>query len=99
MPCAGSAGRVGLVERRPSEETTSMAGLVDFPIRSTLRGAVAICAWALIALPLTATPGAARGPEGIADVAEQVTDAVVNISTSQKVESRGGGGGGGAGPQ
>ncbi|MGC1278021.1 MAG: DegQ family serine endoprotease, partial [Xanthobacteraceae bacterium] len=29
---------------------------------------------------------AARGPDGIADVAEQVIDAVVNISTSQKIE-------------
>ena len=28
----------------------------------------------------------ARGPEGIADVAERVIDAVVNISTSQNVE-------------
>jgi len=34
----------------------------------------------------------ARGPDGIADVAERVIDAVVNISTSQTVEARGGGG-------
>ena len=33
-------------------------------------------------------PAAARGPENIADVAEQVIDAVVNISTSQKVDAR-----------
>ena len=31
---------------------------------------------------------AARGPDSIADVAEKVIDAVVNISTSQKVEAR-----------
>ncbi|MGE0566084.1 MAG: Do family serine endopeptidase [Pseudolabrys sp.] len=43
----------------------------------------AICAF--IALPLAAPPAAARGPEGIADVAERVIDAVVNISTKQKV--------------
>src|SRR6202046_1157258 len=41
---------------------------------------------AVIMLP--ATPAAARGPENIADVAEQVIDAVVNISTSQKVDSK-----------
>src|SRR6202046_828907 len=41
---------------------------------------------AVIMLP--ATPAAARGPENIADVAEQVIDAVVNISTSQKVDTR-----------
>ena len=35
----------------------------------------------------------ARGPDGIADVAEKVIDAVVNISTSQTVEAKGGGGG------
>ncbi|MBR0751497.1 Do family serine endopeptidase [Bradyrhizobium jicamae] len=40
-------------------------------------------------------PAFARGPEGIADTAEKVIDAVVNISTSQTVEAKGGGGGGG----
>src|ERR1700754_3045267 len=44
---------------------------------------------------LIAAPALARGPEGIADVAEKVIDAVVNISTSQTVEAKGGGGGGG----
>src|SRR6202012_1516748 len=51
---------------------------------------------------LIAAPALARGPEGIADVAEKVIDAVVNISTSQTVEAKGGGGGGdgrGAVPQ
>ncbi|MDE2380440.1 Do family serine endopeptidase [Bradyrhizobium sp.] len=38
-----------------------------------------------------ASPAAARGPEGIADVAEKVIGAVVNISTSQTVEAKGGG--------
>src|SRR6201982_3728713 len=41
------------------------------------------------ALALTAAaPAAARGPENIADVAEQVIDAVVNISNSQKIDPR-----------
>jgi serine protease Do len=44
---------------------------------------------------LSAVPAFARGPEGIADTAEKVIDAVVNISTSQTVEAKGGGGGGG----
>jgi serine protease Do len=45
-------------------------------------------------------PALARGPDGIADVAEKVIDAVVNISTSQTVEAKGGGGDGrGAMPQ
>jgi serine protease Do len=49
---------------------------------------------------LIAAPALARGPEGIADVAEKVIDAVVNISTSQTVEAKGGGGDGrGAVPQ
>ncbi len=46
---------------------------------------------ALAALVLAAdalAPVAARGPDAITDVAEQVIDAVVNISTSQKVEVR-----------
>jgi serine protease Do len=44
-------------------------------------------------------PASARGPEGIADVAEKVIDAVVNISTTQTVEAKGGDGGRGAMPQ
>jgi serine protease Do len=35
-------------------------------------------------------PAAARGPEAIADVAEQVIDAVVNVSTKQSVDIRDG---------
>jgi serine protease Do len=37
---------------------------------------------------LAAVPASARGPEGIADVAEKVIDAVVNISTSQTIEAK-----------
>src|SRR5258707_10495425 len=44
---------------------------------------------------LTPAPALARGPDGIADVAEKVIDAVVNISTSQTVEAKGGPGSGG----
>ncbi len=49
---------------------------------------------------LATAPAFARGPDGIADIAEKVIDAVVNISTSQTVEAKGGGGGDrGASPQ
>jgi serine protease Do len=51
---------------------------------------------------LLSAPAFARGPDSIADVAEKVIDAVVNISTSQTVEAKSGGGGGegsGAMPQ
>src|SRR5258707_6168527 len=61
----------------------------------------AICLGAasvLISAPVS-TPALARGPDGIADVAEKVIDAVVNISTSQTVEAKGGGEGRGAMPQ
>jgi serine protease Do len=66
----------------------------------------AICLGASLSVGLGApgvlTPALARGPDGIADVAEKVIDAVVNISTSQTVEAKGGPGGGegrGAVPQ
>jgi serine protease Do len=45
---------------------------------------------AVLVLPVFATPALARGPEAISDVSEQVIEAVVNISTSQKVEARSG---------
>src|SRR5690349_9803793 len=48
---------------------------------------------------LTAPQAFARGPDNIADVAEKVIDAVVNISTSQTVEAKAGGEGRGAVPQ
>lgn len=43
---------------------------------------------AAIGLVVMAAPAQARGPDGIADVAEKVIDAVVNISTSQNVEAK-----------
>jgi serine protease Do len=55
------------------------------------RHALALAALAAAVALAPARPAAARGPENIADVAEQVIDAVVNISTSQKVDARMGG--------
>ncbi|MDR3489993.1 MAG: Do family serine endopeptidase [Bradyrhizobium sp.] len=62
----------------------------------------AICLGAgsvVISAPALSVPALARGPEGIADVAEKVIDAVVNISTSQTIEAKGGGEGRGTMPQ
>jgi len=53
---------------------------------------LAVCLGAVASIH--AAPALARGPDGIADIAEKVIDAVVNISTSQTVEAKGGGGGG-----
>jgi serine protease Do len=64
-----------------------MVGLPLFVRRSCHSTALAIAA-AVVALPLIAAPAAARGPDGIADVAEKVINAVVNISTSQTVDTR-----------
>src|SRR3954451_702383 len=82
-------------------DLTDMARLLNILAHSLRQPALSAMAAALIALPALSTPTFARGPENIADVAEKVIDAVVNISTSQKVEARGGGRGGGqqAGPQ
>jgi serine protease Do len=57
-------------------------------IRQFVGHGSAIGALAAAIFILPASPAAARGPENIADVAEQVIDAVVNISTSQKVDAR-----------
>jgi serine protease Do len=54
--------------------------------RASLRGILTLVAAAGILVPVLTSPAPARGPEGIADVAEQVIDAVVNISTKQSVE-------------
>ncbi len=56
-------------------------------IRTTARRTgLAVLLAAAIAWPGMTVPAAARGPENIADVAEQVIDAVVNISTKQTVD-------------
>ena len=52
------------------------------------RPALASMTVAAMVLPALSAPSAARGPDNIADIAEKVIDAVVNISTSQKVETR-----------
>src|SRR3981189_2787637 len=59
----------------------------------------AICLGATSVL-MAPPPASARGPDGIADVAEKAIDAVVNIWASQAGEAKGGGGEGrGAMPQ
>ncbi len=55
-----------------------------FPVALPARLALA----AALAIPLIAETAQARGPERIADVAERVIDAVVNISTSQSSDTR-----------
>jgi serine protease Do len=55
--------------------------------RSLRRSAIAGFAAVAVVLPQLSAPAAARGPDAIADVAEAVIDAVVNISTSQTVTS------------
>ncbi|BAT59355.1 putative periplasmic serine endoprotease DegP-like precursor [Variibacter gotjawalensis] len=55
--------------------------LASIPVRRALFAAAAA---GFLALPLSA-PAFARGPENISEVAERVIDAVVNISTTQKV--------------
>ncbi|MEA2937746.1 MAG: serine protease Do, partial [Alphaproteobacteria bacterium] len=54
-------------------------------VRRPVMAAVAVSA---LVSPMLASPSAARGPDNIADMAEQVIDAVVNISTSQNVQAR-----------
>src|SRR6202047_878522 len=65
-----------------------MLGTFRTLILQTRPPALAVATLAAILFgPLTVSH-AARGPDSIADVAEKVIDAVVNISTSQKVEAR-----------
>jgi len=62
-----------------------MVGLLNTLVRGS--AVLAVTAMAMMSSPSLAQ---ARGPEVIADVAEKVIDAVVNVSTSQTVEARGG---------
>src|ERR1700751_4545522 len=74
---------------RFQELRPSMLGPLVRYSRQVRRPALAAIAVSALILPALATPSSARGPEAVADVAERVIDAVVNISTSQNVPSRG----------
>jgi serine protease Do len=65
-----------------------MLGTFRTLILQTRPTALAAATLAAILFAPPTVSHAARGPDSIADVAEKVIDAVVNISTSQKVEAR-----------
>jgi serine protease Do len=67
-----------------------MLGTLAQLARQARRPALVAVAATALAVPAYITPSFARGPDGIADIAEQVIDAVVNISTSQNVEAHAG---------
>src|ERR1044072_4516286 len=99
MGCAKPAWKT-----RPGRPVTVRkipASRLSAPIR---RPALALTVAGAIAFPLAAQ-AQGRGPDKIADVAEAVIDAVVNISTSQPVTAGGptrperGGPGTGPGPE
>jgi serine protease Do len=72
----------------PSRPLDRSPGAGRSPRRRMLRAAfVGLVGASLFGLA-SVSPAAARGPDGIADVAEKVIDAVVNISTSQTVDVR-----------
>jgi serine protease Do len=56
--------------------------------RLAWRPTAAVLFLSILVLPTLPAPAFARGPDNIADVAEQVIDAVVNISTSQNVKGK-----------
>jgi serine protease Do len=64
-----------------------MSGCLADVVRRVRAPALAAAAIVMV-LSLPTGAALARGPEAVADVAEKVIDAVVNISTSQKVAAR-----------
>src|SRR5258708_38542804 len=78
-------------------ERIDMTGAIPALSHRLRPWAAAVCLGA--ATTLFSVPAFARGPDGIADIAEKVIDAVVNISTTQTVEAKAGGGDRGAMPQ
>ncbi|HYI29213.1 MAG TPA: trypsin-like peptidase domain-containing protein, partial [Bradyrhizobium sp.] len=72
-----------------------MTGATAYPSYRLRPLMAAICAASLLVASVLSGPALARGPDGIADVAEKVIDAVVNISTSQTVDASKGGSSGG----
>jgi serine protease Do len=73
-----------------------MTGAILYPSHGLrpLMAAICLGAASLLSAPVLSGPALARGPDGIADIAEKVIDAVVNISTSQTVAAKNGPSGG-----
>jgi serine protease Do len=65
-----------------------MLGIFANSLRQIGRPGLAAAASAAMLCAALSSASHARGPDAISEVAEKVIDAVVNISTSQKVESR-----------
>src|SRR6202158_6563904 len=63
-----------------------MAGYARSLARNLRRPAFAALSATTLAVSAFSAPALARGPDAIADVAELVIDAVVNISTKQTVD-------------
>src|SRR6202453_757398 len=70
-------------------DSSPMAGFTLPYFRLSYRATMTAAVAAMVAMPLLGAPAsAARGPDNIADVAEKVINAVVNVSTSQSVDNR-----------
>src|SRR5262249_32416553 len=73
-------------------DLTPMAGFplprLGLLIRSPYPVLLAVAAAVMAAVSLVAPSAQARGPDNIADVAEKVINAFVNVSTSKSVENR-----------
>ena len=65
-----------------------MLGTFALPAVRNSRSLLVALLVALLVFPASYAAGGVRGPDSIADIAEKVIDAVVNISTTQKVEAR-----------
>src|SRR5258707_8059186 len=68
--------------------TPALGNIAQFARQVRRPALVAVVAATMVMPALQPSSAAVRGPDVIADVAEKVIDAVVNISTSQKVEAR-----------
>jgi serine protease Do len=87
--CAGAPFGRNLHEIADSFRSVSAMSIATPALRTRLRPLLtAVCLGTAVAA--FSAPAFARGPDGIADVAEKVIDAVVNISTTQTVEAKGG---------
>src|SRR5438128_11828315 len=65
-----------------------MAGYARDLARNLRRPALAALTATALAVSAFSAPALARGPDAIAEVPETVKDAVVNISTSQTIDSK-----------
>ena len=82
---ADAFGRLAIMDLTAASPSVPVS---DVRRRKAFGGLFAAAMFAVVAAPICGAPALAKGPDSLADLAESVSDAVVNISAAQSAPER-----------